>query len=482
MKKNRTTRIVTLLLIATLFTGMLPAAFAKESEPVKPEISSKLKQGTYFLLGIKERLAKGQAEKELLTMNVSKLEEMVADNSKMIRTLSEQLVNINQRIEANQRKALAIKIYIAELSNAVSSIKKEINEHKTHMRTVIAEVTSMLRNLYLQASILYAQNSPEEQILGLLANDSTLGNYSQKKQYALYINEATRALVAELEVASDAAQEKTDQLAQKQLIITSLEGQLLRESLLLDEMREARARLLTETQGKQELYEDLLKTSQQEEVNVSLEVTRLKENYSFFEQKLAQFKSQLESGTAQTDLESLESGLSLSQTALTDISQELKLLRGKTVLSWPVSPSLGISAFYHDSSYKAAMGVGHSAIDIRALQGTKVRAAADGVVSKAADNGFGYSYILITHPDKFVTLYGHVSEINVKEGQIVRQGEIIGLSGGMPGTKGAGWMTTGPHLHLEVFRNFQHINPLLYLPLEFLPKETLESKYVKELL
>ncbi len=468
--------------MTSLFTGMLPVAYAQETTPIQKGVSSKIKQGTYFLLGIKERLARGQAEKELLSLNVSKLEEMVADNSKMIRTLSNQLSNIDQRISSNQRKALAIKIYIAELSNSVSTLSNELSEHKERMNKVIVQVTSMLRNLYLQASILYSQNSPEEQVLGLLASNNSLNDYSQRKQYSEYVNEATRALIAELEIESSDVRKKTDVLVEKQLIINNLESELVRENIMLDEMREARTRLLKDTEGKQELYENLLKTSQQEEVNVSLEVSRLEENYEFFDQKLAEFRTKVKNGILAPSLDDITSGLNLSKSALNDIADELKVLRGETELAWPVSPSLGISAFYHDTSYKAAMGVGHQAIDIRALQGSKVRAAADGVVSKAADNGFGYSYILITHPDKFVTLYGHISEINVKEGQIVRQGEVIGLSGGMPGTKGAGWMTTGPHLHLEVFRNFQHINPLLYLPLEFLPKETLESKYVKELL
>ncbi len=140
-----------------------------------------------------------------------------------------------------------------------------------------------------------------------------------------------------------------------------------------------------------------------------------------------------------------------------------KIVGKGTALTWPIVGRL--TAGFMEPSYKQYFGVPHKAVDIAAPQGTPVRSAADGVVFLARDGGqWGYSYILIGHRGGTATLYGHISQINVTTGQDVSRGEIVGLSGGTPGTYGAGPMTTGPHLHVEVIQNGEHVDPLLVLP------------------
>lgn len=130
---------------------------------------------------------------------------------------------------------------------------------------------------------------------------------------------------------------------------------------------------------------------------------------------------------------------------------------------WPVTGR--ITAGYYESSYQRYFGVPHKAVDIAQPQASPVRAAEDGVVYHVQHGGaYGYSYILIGHRSGFATLYGHMFDIQVSKGQDITKGQTIGLSGGRPGTRGAGPMTTGPHLHFEVIRNGAHVNPLSVLP------------------
>jgi murein DD-endopeptidase MepM/ murein hydrolase activator NlpD len=95
----------------------------------------------------------------------------------------------------------------------------------------------------------------------------------------------------------------------------------------------------------------------------------------------------------------------------------------------------------------------HEGIDISAKLGTPVYAAADGVV-KQARRAIGYgNLIVIDHKMGFVTKYGHLDKMLVREGQPVKRGDRIGLVG-KTGT------ATAPHLHYEILFNNKHFNPI----------------------
>lgn len=138
--------------------------------------------------------------------------------------------------------------------------------------------------------------------------------------------------------------------------------------------------------------------------------------------------------------------------------------RGRVVFDWPVEPALGISARFDDPGYRARFGFPHRAVDIPVNQGSTVYSVADGVVEKVSDQGYGFNSIVVRHRGGYASLYGHVTEFLVAEGDEVEAGDPIALSGGMPGTKGAGNITTGPHLHLELLHDGTHIDPLTVLP------------------
>jgi len=100
----------------------------------------------------------------------------------------------------------------------------------------------------------------------------------------------------------------------------------------------------------------------------------------------------------------------------------------------------------------------HTGIDFAARTNTPIRAAADGRVTFAGmDDQYGF-LCEISHNNRLVTRYGHCARLVVREEQLVKKGEIIAYVGN------TGRVTTGPHLHFEVQKNGQPVDPRSYLP------------------
>ena len=100
---------------------------------------------------------------------------------------------------------------------------------------------------------------------------------------------------------------------------------------------------------------------------------------------------------------------------------------------------------------------GHLGIDYGTKKGSPVCAAAGGIVLFAdytIDNGY---MLIIQHDKDFISIYQHCSTLLKKTRDVVRQGEVIALSGN------SGKNTTGPHLHFEIWQNGKPINPEKYL-------------------
>ncbi len=198
-------------------------------------------------------------------------------------------------------------------------------------------------------------------------------------------------------------------------------------------------------------------------------------------QERIQARLELTAGEREAELEAAERARKESEVVLAHLREGLEKARDGESLQgfwdefgtpepevvtsgfdFPLDIEKYVTAAFHDPEYKTSMGREHLGMDVRAAQGTPVYAPADAIVRKVASNGYQYSYLILQHDDDLYTVYGHVSDILVKKGQKVLRGEKIALTGGTPGTPGAGYFTTGPHLHIEVFKDGKHVDPADY--------------------
>ena len=102
----------------------------------------------------------------------------------------------------------------------------------------------------------------------------------------------------------------------------------------------------------------------------------------------------------------------------------------------------------------------HTGIDMAAKLGTPILAPADGSVQIVEidyqeNRGYGKK-IILQHSDGMATVFAHLNEISVEKGQPVKQGEQIGEVGNTG-------KSTGPHLHFEMWKNGEHVNPADYI-------------------
>ncbi len=95
----------------------------------------------------------------------------------------------------------------------------------------------------------------------------------------------------------------------------------------------------------------------------------------------------------------------------------------------------------------------HTGVDYAAPTGTPVIAVADGIVSESSYQGAYGNMVVVQHNARQSTVYAHLSRMNVKRGQAIKQGDIIGAVG----TTG---QSTGPHLHFEFRIGGRHVDPL----------------------
>ncbi len=146
--------------------------------------------------------------------------------------------------------------------------------------------------------------------------------------------------------------------------------------------------------------------------------------------------------------------------------REIKQIQDSTPSIRPIEGGWISSRFGYRNSPFSGRREFHSGVDIANHIGTPVKATAGGTVTYAGSRGLLGNSVIIDHGFGISTKYGHLSCINVKVGQAVKRGRVIGEVG----TSGR---STGPHLHYEVRLNNIPVNPSKYMGYDLAVKKPL---------
>jgi murein DD-endopeptidase len=127
----------------------------------------------------------------------------------------------------------------------------------------------------------------------------------------------------------------------------------------------------------------------------------------------------------------------------------------KSFFRYPLANKARVSSGFNPRRVHPVTGVvtSHNGVDFAVSRGTPVLSVGDGEVVIAKYSGSAGNYIAIRHGRQYRTAYMHLDKILVKQGQQVKQGDTIGLSGNTG-------RSTGPHLHFELHINNKPVNPL----------------------
>ena len=147
--------------------------------------------------------------------------------------------------------------------------------------------------------------------------------------------------------------------------------------------------------------------------------------------------------------------LTARSSRLEEFYQDQKVLLASTPSVWPVRGYLA-SNFGNRLDPFTGQPDFHPGLDIATPMGAKVQAPADGVVVSTGVKGSYGNAIVIDHGYGVMTRYGHLSGFNVRPGQRVRRGDVIGFVGQTG-------RATAPHLHYEVWVHDQNQNPIQYI-------------------
>ncbi len=216
------------------------------------------------------------------------------------------------------------------------------------------------------------------------------------------------------------------------------------------------------------IYQEEQETLQQQIENYEEFMLYVKSNKAYIDSKKQALEKEKKVLAEQEDLIKLMDEAETTE-ELEEIKQKMKeIIKDESrFFDFPITTVSKLTSFFEDEWYNKTFGVSHHyALDFRLAQWSFVYAPADGYVYKIINqNSSMLNRFIVLHQNNLATVYLHMQDIYVKPGQYINRWDIMWLSGWTPGTRGAWYMTTWPHLHREVWKWWQVVDPLLYTDL-----------------
>lgn len=371
---------------------------------------------------------------------IEELNRQIAARKDKIKELEDTIEKYKKNIEQKRVETVSLKNQLSILDNHIAKAEADLELTQEKIKEAQLEIEALQITIEEKEAVIEKQKAiiakmvrninadKQKSYLEILLSNSSFSEFYNQIQYAMNIYGDLGKSVKILRLAKEDLQNKQQQAESKKKTYEDLKKELENKKAAFSSQADAKQNLLIQTKSSEARYKTLLSS--------------LKQQYQAVVDEERYYEEQVRK----------------------KLAEQNKLENSVGQLAWPL-PNRTITAIFHDPDYPFRNVFEHSGIDIRASQGTPVHAVAAGYIARAkiCSTASCYSYVLIIHTDNISTLYGHLSSVNVIADQFVNKGDVIGYSGGTPGSIGAGPFVTGPHLHFEVRSNGIPVNPMGYL-------------------
>ncbi len=385
--------VLSLLIAGVVFICSNTQVFSQNVSDLQSQINAKQKQ----LNELNAKVSQYQDQ-----INAAKKQANTLKNQ--VNILNLQIVQTEAQISATEAKIDAANLEIADVTNKIVDTQKHISQQKDVLKSLIAEINDLDQRTPLEIAL---ENDNFAEFLDQVQYISSVQEQSQE----------TLTKIKQLKVDLDIRQ--ADLRVEKGNLDTLLE-QLDLTNTSLGNDQKSKIALLNATKGQEASYQHLLAISESAQRALNDEINALDAKIS---EKLG--------------------------------DRKLKPLHG--LLAWPMQGTL--TQGYGNTGFTSLGYSFHNGIDVAGPAGTPIYAAGDGTVAATGTGQGAYgNWVAIKHSTgKFaahpiITLYGHMSSFGVKNGQVLKMGDLVGFEGNTGNTTR---LLYGPHrgyhLHLTVF-------------------------------
>lgn len=403
--------VLALILILTLLLSILPASiFAASSSTLKQELEALKDEAAE----IKQQRADLKKEQEANASDTLNVVEQKKEIDQQIKLIHDEIDNINAQIQAYN-------LMIAEK-------QKELDDAKTRQANLSEQYSTRIRAMEKNSHISY---------WSVLFQSTSFSDFLGNLQMMADIAQADQKMLAELEAVALEIQSAQAELADEKAGLDDQRAALSESQAELDEKSAEANRLLDQLNDDAERMRELQAEYEAKESEISSDIAAKEKEYT------EALKKEEE---AQKNNGSSGSGSSGGSGGGGGGSWGYPLPYRATVTSaygWRTHPITGKQSF-------------HNGVDLAAGSGTAIYAVRSGTVTTATYSSvYGY-YVTVNHGDGYSSLYAHMTDYVVSNGQYVEKGQLLGYVGS------TGW-STGPHLHFTIYYNGSTVNPMDYI-------------------